>query len=60
MEKLSHIETDCLDESSLKALLEYIDAHQITRKRLLELSMRFPIRANKKMIGSGIIVGIAR
>lgn len=46
---------DRLDESSRRRLLEYVEKHEITRKQLLELSLRFPARATKKLIGSGIL-----
>ena len=48
-------EQDKLDESSRRRLLEYIKSRKVTQKQLLELSMQFPARATKKMIGSGVL-----
>lgn len=52
-------EQDRLDEASRKRLLEYIKSREVTQKQLLELSMQFPARATKKMIGSGVLNEIA-
>ena len=52
-------EQDKLDESSRKRLLEYIKSRKVTQKQLLELSMQFPARATKKLIGSGVLNEIA-
>lgn len=52
-------EQDKLDESSRRRLLEYIKSRKVTQKQLLELSMQFPTRATKKLIGSGVLNEIA-
>lgn len=52
-------EQDKLDESSRRRLLEYIKSRKVTQKQLLELSMQFPARATKKLIGSGVLNEIA-
>ena len=52
-------EQDRLDEASRKRLLEYIKSRKVTQKQLLELSMQFPARATKKLIGSGVLNEIA-
>lgn len=52
-------EQDKLDESSRRRLLEYIESRNITQRQLLELSMQFPARATKKLIGSGVLNEIA-
>lgn len=52
-------EQDRLDEASRRRLLEYIKSRKVTQKQLLELSMQFPARATKKMIGSGVLNEIA-
>ena len=48
-------EQDELDDSSRRRLLEYIQKRRVTRKQLLDLSMQFPARTTKKLIGSGVI-----
>lgn len=52
-------EQDRLDEASRRRLLEYIKSRKVTQKQLLELSMQFPARATKKLIGSGVLNEIA-
>ena len=52
-------EQDKLDESSRRRLLEYIESRKVTQRQLLELSMQFPARATKKLIGSGVLNEIA-
>ena len=52
-------EQDKLDESSRRRLFEYIKNRKVTQKQLLELSMQFPARTTKKLIGSGVINEIA-
>lgn len=52
-------EQDRLDEASRRLLLEYIKSRKVTQKQLLELSMQFPARATKKLIGSGVLNEIA-
>ncbi len=52
-------EQDKLDESSRRRLLEYIESRKVTQMQLLELSMQFPARATKKLIGSGVLNEIA-
>lgn len=52
-------EQDRLDEASRRRLLEYIESRNITQRQLLELSMQFPARATKKLIGSGVLNEIA-
>ncbi len=52
-------EQDRLDESSRRRLFEYIKNRKVTQKQLLDLSMQFPARTTKKLIGSGIINEIA-
>lgn len=50
---------DKLDESSRRRLIDYIKNRKVTQKQLLDLSMQFPARTTKKLIGSGIINEIA-
>lgn len=52
-------EQDKLDESSRRRLFEYIKNRKVTQKQLLDLSMQFPARTTKKLIGSGVINEIA-
>ena len=52
-------EQDQLDESSRRRLFEYIKNRKVTQKQLLDLSMQFPARTTKKLIGSGVINEIA-
>lgn len=52
-------EQDRLDEASRRRLLEYIKSRKVTQKQLLELSMQFPARATKKLVGSGVLNEIA-
>ena len=52
-------EQDRLDEASRRRLIEYIKSRKVTQKQLLELSMQFPARATKKLIGSGVLNEIA-
>ena len=52
-------EQDKLDESSRRRLFEYIKNRKVTQKQLLDLSMQFPARTAKKLIGSGVINEIA-
>lgn len=52
-------EQDKLDEASRRRLLEYIESRNITQRQLLELSMQFPARVTKKLIGSGVLNEIA-
>ncbi len=52
-------EQDKLDESSRRILFEYIKNRKVTQKQLLDLSMQFPARTTKKLIGSGVINEIA-
>ncbi len=53
------MEQDKLDESSRRRLFEYIKNRKVTQKQLLDLSMQFPARTTKKLIGSGVINEIA-
>lgn len=52
-------EQDQLDESSRRRLFEYIKNRKVTQKQLLDLSMQFPARTTKKLIGSRVINEIA-
>ena len=52
-------EQDKLDESSRRRLFEYIKNRKVTQKQLLDLSIQFPARTTKKLIGSGVINEIA-
>ena len=45
---------DKLDDHSYKSIIEYINNFK-EKEQLLELSMHFPARAIKKLIGSGIL-----
>ena len=46
---------DKLDDHSYKSIIEYINNYKVEKEKLLELSMQFPARAIKKLIGSGIL-----
>lgn len=46
---------DKLDDHSYKSIVEYINNYKVEKEQLLELSMQFPARAIKKLIGSGIL-----
>lgn len=46
---------DKLDDHSYKSIIEFINNFKVEKEQLLELSMQFPARAIKKLIGSGIL-----
>lgn len=46
---------DKLDDHSYKSIIKYINNYKVEKEQLLELSMQFPARAIKKLIGSGIL-----
>lgn len=46
---------DKLDDYSYKSIIEYINNYKVEKEQLLELSMQFPARTIKKLIGSGIL-----
>lgn len=59
MELLNNLNGEKIDEFARKRLIDFIREKSITKKRLMDVAMKFPAKAVKNLIGSNILNEVA-